>query len=151
MKLYYTTLRSEEIVAGRRLNPYYPDWLLLRPEHWPQPYSRFRADFEALFAAIAAQSHERLVVVLFPMRAQVFASDDELIELSVRLGGRPDDVDRNAIGRFVSELASRQGVTVIDCLELFRTHENPKLLYQSDNHLSAAGMRLVVEEVLRNF
>ena len=47
IKLYNATFKSEEMAAGRRLNPYYPDWLLLRPEHWPQPYRRFRADFSA--------------------------------------------------------------------------------------------------------
>ena len=149
VKLYYRFFDKERIATGKRLNPYYPRWLLLRPEYWPEPFNHYRADFEALFSAIAAQPHDRLVIVMLPMRTQVLTSDDTLTDMFARDGHGPKHIDRSALNRFVSELGSRLGVTVVDSLETFRAHENPRSLFQADHHLSPVGMRLVVETVLR--
>ena len=149
VEFYYRVFDKERIAVGKRLNPYYPRWLLLRPEYWPEPFNHYRAEFEALFSAIAAQPHDRLVIVMFPMRMQVLTSDDALADKFSRDGHGPEHIDRSALNRFVSELGSRLGVTVVDGLEAFRAHEKPGSLFQSDHHLSPAGMRLVVETVLR--
>ena len=166
VEFYYRVFDKERIAVGKRLNPYYPRWLLLRPEYWPEPFNHYRAtDFEALFSAIAAQPHgpprNRNVsdadagpsTIIAPISRRSFfdqvLSDDALTDKFSRDGHGPEHIDRSALNRFVSELGSRLGVTVVNGLEAFRAHEKPGSLFQSDHHLSPAGMRLVVETVLR--
>jgi hypothetical protein len=146
---WYAAFAPDAIAAGQALNPYYPPWLMAAPEHWPEPYRAFRADFAALYAALAAQ-HPNTAVVAFPMRNQVLMDADASRQRLVDLGYPAEAFDRRAINRYLAGLARDNGVAFYDATDDLLADPDPRSLYQQrDEHLSPRGMRLVVERLLQ--
>jgi hypothetical protein len=144
----YRLFARDALKQGRRLSPYFPPWQYAAAAHWPEPYRSFRRDFIAVMAAIGAQ-HPDTVVVAFPMRKQVLPSDAELGERLAKAGLPADAVDRFALNDLLAQAARAGGFRLIDVTPAFRAAPDKAALYQpDDDHLSAAGMRLVVDTVV---
>lgn len=145
LSLGYRVFGRDALRQGRRLNPYFPPWQYAAAEYWPEPYRSFRKDFVAVMAAVAAQRPDT-VVIAFPMREQVQPSDAELGERLAQAGLPADAVDRFALNHLLAEAARAGGFRLIDVTRAFLAAPDKEALYQpNDVHLSAAGMRLVVE------
>lgn len=130
---------------GKVFNPYYPNWQMQVFDAWPEPYRLYAPHFRALMAAIGEQPAGETVVVLMPMKERVVPARREAV-----LATLPSDtIDPDALSRFVAAAAEAGGMRVIDPTAAFLAHPDAAALYQSDGHLSAAGMDLLVGETLR--
>lgn len=137
------------------LNPYYPGWLLLKRELWPQPYQDYSVRFEEIIAFLKVQN-KNLYICLFPMRSQVI---DEDFRLAVRdllnRGYKEEDIDRYSFNRYFSDICKRNKIELIDLtLGLVRQSSSSQLFQEGNFHLNAKGIDicadLLIQELSKN-
>lgn len=89
----------------------------------------------------------KLLVVLIPIREQVYAAD---WQYALRYNGLPEEVEADvaAPGLAVSEALRGTGVTFVDVLDALRSHDTDgRLFYRWDPHLTPLGHQLVAREL----
>lgn len=132
------------------LDVHHPDWMLLRPEHWPEPFRTSRLEFPRLLGWLAAQDPPP-VICLLPTRAQVVDAVFAEAAAGLRAAGHSEaDLDRFAMLRVMGDAARAQGLAVIDPTPALRAAPAPAALFQPrpDEHYAAAGHRVLAEAIL---
>ncbi|MFC1667545.1 hypothetical protein ACFL0P_06805 [Candidatus Omnitrophota bacterium] len=134
---------KDKKVKAKLLSPYYPSWLLLKQELWPEPYKYYTGDFERILRHIKNQN-ENICIVLLPMRSQIVdESFEEAKSKLIKNGYRKEDIDRLSFNRYMSNICLRNNIKLIDCTANLHSYQIPKDLYQIDNaHLSIKGIEI---------
>lgn len=132
------------------LELYDPSWMLLKREHWPVPFDQYARDFPVLLRALKQQNRQ-LILCPFPFREQVIPT--EYAGKKGKLlteGHRPDELDPLAFNTFLKQVCDAEGIRLIDPTAEFLQSKEPRALYQQgDQHLSAAGMELCAQVLLK--
>lgn len=140
---------EDEIKTAEYLQPYYPDWLFLKKELWPQPYKDYSTDFEEIMRAVKNQNPE-LTIVYLPLIQQI---SDEKLEIIVQKlrdrGFKREDIDKLSMNKFLSQIGRNLNIRTIDCQSEFENHPDSKSLFQNDGqHLNAEGIKLLAHVLL---
>ena len=101
--------------------------------------------------SLCEDSDTRLLVMLLPIREQVYESDWQR-SLAYNLSfPDPGHVDMDAPNRAVRTIALRAEIELVDMLEPMRRNADPVRLYRAglDPHLTPSGHRLVGETLAR--
>ncbi len=96
-------------------------------------------------------SDTKLIVLLIPVREQVYTSD---WELALNYNGLPEDtfVDAESPGHAVAEVLEGTGVALVDALDVLRSHDTDTRLYFAwDPHLTPAGHEVIARELALRF
>ena len=93
----------------------------------------------------------KLVVLLIPLREQVYLAD---WRAALKYNGSSDDkaIDFESPGRAVAETLEGTGVALVDALDVLRSdNSDSRLYFKWDPHLTAAGHKLVAQQLARRF
>lgn len=130
--------------------PSQPDWLLLKPDRWPEPFQSYRQPFRQLLSRYLS-SYQNPIVVLWPTPKQLF--DDQFEHARERLlhsGHDPESIDRWSVTDFLRDVAESAGATVIDMRFDFVTIARSQELFISrDTHLNAMGHATIANAIVR--
>jgi len=153
IRTYHPKLsKAVERLFRRRpeLELYDPSWMLLKREHWPVPFDQYAQDFPVLLRALKQQNRQ-LILCPFPFREQVIPT--EYAGKKGKLlteGHHPEELDPLAFNTFLKQVCDAEGIRLIDPTAEFLQSNEPQALYQQgDQHLSAAGMELCAQVLLK--
>ena len=139
----------KQIVLSPGEDLFYPDWLLLRKEHWPAPFPQYADDFERMLKALHDQNPQT-IICLYPMRQQVLSAESEATRKTLlRQGWKEEDIDLLAVNRYLRDACAKYGLAFLDTTPFF-SHDAQALFQGTDQHLSPQGMALVAD-ALRDF
>lgn len=149
-KIFSHFYSKKKIEIANALSPYYPEWLLLKIESWPQPYKDYTKDFEKIISCIKKQN-ENIIICLLPMKSQVINDDFRLaVKDLLNKGYEEDSIDRYSFNKYFSDICLKNKIKLVDLTPVLSDYYLPHELYQSDNnHLSGKGMDVCATAIAR--
>jgi hypothetical protein len=146
----YTVMQRWQPSNEEKLSTFYPSWILLKREFWPEPFLSYSNDFESILRQTKAQN-DNLTIVLYPMRSQVVPKYmDRAVEDLLKKGHTREDIDRMAFNTHMAQLCKRNGIRLIDATPALVASSEPESLYQAgDKHLSARAMGIIADLIRR--
>jgi hypothetical protein len=152
IRTYHPKLcRFGELLPGKpkQLELFAPDWMMLKRELWPAPYTQYAEDLPLLLRELK-QQNSQLTICVFPFREQVIPEEFRAKErLLTAAGYAASDIEPLSFNRYFKAICDAEAITLVDPTQRFLQQNDRAALYQrNDQHLSAQGMRICAEELV---
>lgn len=125
-----------------KLEFFYPTWMLLKKDHWPEPFKSYAKDFKRILKALHEQD-QSVILCLYPMRQQVLKEDRRKAVASLlKQGWKHEDICPLALNKYLMETCREIGMDAVDTTPALQGM-NDDIFQANNSHLSSKGMEIV--------